>query len=69
MFDRGVCLIEIVLEENNTLLIILIWRGASVFDDQRSCGGDGLKAYVGVVKVRSSIIVLWVNLVVKASMR
>ena len=67
MLHRLVGLVEVVLEEDNTLFIVLKWRNAKVINNQRSSGRDSLEADVRVVEVGSCILKFGVNLVVKAS--
>lgn len=66
MLDHIVCLVIVILQKDYALLVVLIWRLRSIFDDKRTCGGYGLEADVRVIEVGPGVVGLRVNLVVEA---
>ena len=51
-FDSGIILCEDILEENDSLFVVVIGR-YEMINNQGSCGGNGLKPHMRMIEIRS----------------
>ena len=68
--DIVVCAVVDLCEEEDALLVVLVWRVVVGFHDEEGPGGgDGLEVDVGVVEVGARVVQAGSDFVVKVVLR